>query len=217
MNKVSIGLAIAVALLLVSYSVVGRAAAPAPEPPHLVSMAESGRTMQQAGDAMQAHARAMVDEGRRTGDGALVAYGERWLRDGQDMVRRGQAMEEDPTAPGSLHATRGDLEAQASWDALNRTAQAMLHDPGKARVSDLEALRWSGLAMRSEGENMAEHGQLMADEVALMVAQHKLGEAAAAELRQAAETLRAVGAHLQQNGQAMVDYADQLRRSMGFR
>lgn len=217
MNKVSIGLAVAVALILVTFSIVGRAAAPTPEPPHLVSMAESGRAMRQAGTAMQAHAQTMVDQGRRAGDQSLVAYGERWQRDGQDMVRRGQEMEANPTAPGSLHATRGDLEAQASWDELSRTAQAMLHDPGRARAADLEALRWSGLAMRSEGENMAEHGQLMADEIALMVAQHKLDAAVEAGLRQAAETLRAVGGHLQQNGQAMVNYADRLRRSMGFR
>ena len=217
MNKVSIGLAVAVALFLVTFSVVGRAAAPGPDPPHLVSMEASGRAMQQAGAAMRAHGQAMLDEGRRAGDQELIAHGEHWLRDGQDVADRGRWMAMDPAAEGNLGADRGGLTASGDWAGLVEYARAMQHDPHRVQGTDLEALRWNGLAMRGEGENMVEHGRLMVDEVALMIAQHRLDEAAAAELRQATEALREAGEHLRQNGQAMIDYADRQRRGMGFR
>jgi len=71
--------------------------------------------------------------------------------------------------------------------------------------------------MQAEGRMMAEHGQLMVEEAELMVARHQLDGPAAADLRQAAQTLREVGGHLEGNGRAMIDYADRLRRSLGYR
>jgi hypothetical protein len=180
-------------------------------------MAESARAMQRAGETMQAHGQAMADEAARTGDRDLAARGEHWRRDGQALLQGAGWMAMNPTAAGSLAASPAELATQGSLGALNQGAQAMLHDPRGAREVDLEALRWNGLSMRAEGQNMAEHGRLMVDDVDLVVARHDLAGQTAADLRGAALTMQEVGARLQRNGQAMVDYADQLRRSMALR
>ena len=173
--------------------------------------------MQQAGDAMQAHGRAMLDEGRRSGDQDFETHGEHWLRDVQALVQGGQWMAMNPTAPGSLVSAPGELAAQGSWGELTRTAQAMLHDPSRARSTDLEALRWNGRAMSAEGRTMAEHGRVMVEEAEEMVARHGLVGEAGADLVHAAAAMQRVGGDLEQNGQAMIDYADRLRRSLGYR
>ena len=126
-------------------------------------------------------------------------------------------MTQNPTAPGSLVSSQAELEAQGSWRDLSRTAENMLHDPSRARQIDLEALRWNGMAMRGEGQIMTDHGRVMAEEVEVMVARHGLQGPTAADMRQAAQTMSEVGGHLMQNGQAMMDYADRIRRSMGGR
>jgi hypothetical protein len=219
MRRISIGLAITVAVALVILGVATRMARPtiATDAPRLVSMAESAQAMQQAGNVMQSHAQAMLDEGQRTGDQYLVARGEHWLSDGQAMVRGGQWMAMNPTAPGSLVSSPSELSAQGSWGELTRTAQQMLHDPSRAREIDLSALMWNGQAMRAEGRNMLDHGRIMAEEAEVMIARHGVDGQAATDLRQSAATLRQVGGYLEQNGQSMIDYADRLRRSLGYR
>jgi hypothetical protein len=173
--------------------------------------------MQQAGNVMQSHAQAMLVEGQRTGNQDLIVRGEHWLRDGQAMVRSGQWMAMNPTAPGSLVYSPSELSAQGTWGELTRTAQQMLHDPSRAREIDLSALMWNGQAMRAEGRNMLDHGQIMAEEAESMIARHGVEGQTATDLRQSATTLRQVGGYLEQNGQSMIDYADRLRRSMGYR
>jgi hypothetical protein len=212
------GLAVVVAVVLVAFSVVVRTARPtnAAEAPRLVSMSQSAQAMQQAGNVMQSHAQTMLVEGQRTGDQELIARAEHWLSDGQALVRGGEWMSMNPTAPGSLVASPTELGAQGSWGELTRTAQQMLHDPSRAREVDLEALRWNGLAMRAEGRNMVDHGRNMAEDTEMMIASHGLDGPAAADLRQTAATTRQVGGDLEQNGQSMIDYADRLRQSMGY-
>ncbi|MCC6178775.1 MAG: hypothetical protein IT305_26005 [Chloroflexi bacterium] len=219
MSRFSIGLAIVVALAVVVFGTVARSARPtsAAEGPRLVSMSQSAQAMQDAGNVMQLHAQAMLTEGQRTGDQELIARGEHWLSDGQALVQGGQWMSMNPTAPGSLVASPSDLGANGSWGELTRTAQQMLHDPSRAREVDLEALRWNGLAMRAEGRNMADHGRNMAEDMELMIGRHGLNGLAAVELRQTAVTTNQVGGYLEQNGQSMIDYADRLRQSMGYR
>jgi len=216
MRKLSIGLAIGAALVLIAFSLVALAARPTQEAPRLVSMAESGQAMQRAGALMHGHGQAMLAEGQRTGDQDLIARGEHWLRDGGVLVQGGRWMAMNPTAPGSLVSSPSELAAQGSWGELTRTTHEMLHDPSRAREIDLEALRWNGLAMRGQGRNIIEHGRLMAEEVELMIPQHGLDGQAANDLRQAAATMQRVGGYLEQNGQAMIDYADRLRRSLGY-
>ena len=80
MGKLGIGLAIGAALVLVAFSLAALAARPTQEAPRLVSMAESGQAMQQAGVLMQGHGQAMLAEGQRTEDQDLIARGEHWLR-----------------------------------------------------------------------------------------------------------------------------------------
>ncbi|MCC7106548.1 MAG: hypothetical protein IT307_15525 [Chloroflexi bacterium] len=219
MRRLSIGLAIVVALAVVTFGTVTRPARPtsAAEAPRLVSMNQSAQAMQGAGNVMQLHAQAMLAEGQRTGDQDLIARGEHWLSDGQALVRGGQWMSMNPTSPGSLVASPSELGAQGSWGELIRTARQMLHDPSRAREVDLQALRWNGLAMRAEGRNMADHGRNMAEDVELMITRHGLDGQAAADLRQTAATTKQVGGYLEQNGQSMIDYADRLRQSMGYR
>ncbi len=216
MGRVVIAGSIAVALGLVTFGLVAAALRPRPQPPRLISMAEAAQAMLRDGGAMQVHAQVMLDEARRTGDQDLAAHGEHWQRDGLELVQRGQWMAMNPIAPGSLVASPSQLSQEGSWGELTRTAQAMLHDPSRARGVDLEALRWNGVAMQAEARNMAEHGRLMAEEADVMIAQHGLQGEAAATLRQAAETMREVSGYLEQNGQAMVDYAERLRRSLGY-
>jgi hypothetical protein len=109
MRKLTIGLAVAIAGMLVAFSLVARAARPAVEPARLVSMAESAQAMQRAGVVMQGHGQAMLDEGQWAGDQGLVAYGEHWIRDGQALIQGGRWMAMNPTAPAAWSARR------ASW------------------------------------------------------------------------------------------------------
>jgi len=217
MGKFVLGLSLAVAVWLVAFGLVARAVRPGIDRPHLVSMQESAAALAAGGRTMMAHGQAMLAEGQRTGDQELVAHGEHWLRDGQALSQRAEWLAMNPLALSSLATSPGELSQQESWGELTRTAAAMLHDPSRARAVDLEALRWNGLAMQAEGRMMAEHGRLMLEEAELMVARHQLDGQAAADLRQAAQTMREVGSHLEGNGQAMIDYADRLRRSLGSR
>lgn len=163
-------LALAVVMALVGFSLVARAARPGVERPRLVSMQESARALERAGQVMQTHGQAMLTLGQRAEDQDLIAHGEHRVRDGQALSQRAQWLAMDPLAPSSLVTSPGELSRQGSWGELTRTAAAMLHDPSRARAVDLEALRWNGLAMQAEGRMMAEHGQLMVEEAELMVA-----------------------------------------------
>lgn len=216
MGKLTIVAAIAVAVALVGFSVVARASRPSVERLHLVSMADSAAALQQAGAVMQSHGQTMLAEGQRSGDQDLTAHGQHWLNDGLVLAQRGQWLAMNPLAPSSLVSSPAELSRQGNWGELTRAAEAMLHDPSRARGVDLEALRWNGLAMRAEGQNMADHGRVMVEEAEVMVTRHQLQGQAAADLLQAAQTMREVGGHLTGNGQAMIDYAERLRRSLGF-
>ena len=210
MTKWLIGLSIVIAVALVGFGVVVRSARPAPAPPQVVSMDESARAMQQTGALMQSHGREMLAEGQRTGDGELAGYGERWLHDGEQLVQGGTWMAMNPTAPGSLVASPVELARQGNWSLLTRGAQAMVHDPRRASNLDLEALAWDGMAMRSEGQLMTEHGRLMSTEIDLMVVRHSLPGRMITDLRDAAQMMQNVGDRLAKNGQSMVDYATRL-------
>lgn len=215
-GTLALALSLVVAGGLVAFALVARSVRPGVDQPHLISMQESAQALQRAGQVMQTHGQAMLAEGQRTGDQEQIAHGEHWLRDGQALSQRAEWLAMNPLAPSSLVTSPAELSRQGSWGELPQTALAMLHDPSRAREVDLEALRWNGLAMRAEGRTMAEHGQIMAEEAEVMVARHGLDGQAAADLRQAAQTLREVGGHLEGNGQAMIDYADRLRRSLGY-
>ena len=213
--RLGIILALVVALGLVGFGAFAAARRwGTPEAPHFVTMAESAQTMQRAGEAMQVHGQVMLVDGRRLGDPELIAHGEHWTRDSQALLQNARWMAANPT---STIVPPAGLAAQGSWGELNRTAQAMLHDPRGARQVDMEALRWTGLAMRGEGQNMVEHGRVMSEETELMVARHGLAGASAEELRQAASAMVAIGALLRENGQSMVDYADRLHRVNAMR
>ena len=216
MGKTVIGLAIVVALALVTYGLVAASARPRPEAPHLVSMQESARALQADAGVMQAHGQAMVAAGQHTGDQDLIARGEHWLKDGQDLAQRAQWLSMDPTAPANLVTSPAELSRQAGWGSLTASAQAMLHDPSKARGAlDLDALRWNGLAMQAEGRNMADHGRVMAEETDVMAARHTVDASTITALGHAAQTMQTVGGHLSANGQEMLDYAERLQRSLG--
>ena len=221
------GVMIAVLLAGVVALVASRgpaAKAAATQGPHLVSMEVSGRAMQRAGDAMQAHAREMLDEAERTGDKEWAAHGEHWASDSEALLEGARWMGADPKAFSSLTSNPSDPAIQQNWGALVRGSEAMLHDLAGANAAgsasrggaDLEALRWNGQSMVAEGRNMAEHGRVMAEEAEVMVERHSLQGRAADELRQAAQTMVEVGGHLRSNGREMVDYTDRLRRSMGI-
>jgi hypothetical protein len=217
MGKIGIGVAVLVALGLVAFSLVAVAARPRPQAPQLVSMQDSARALLADAGVMQAHGQAMLDEGQRTGDQELIAAGEHWLTDGQQLSQRAQWLVMDPLSPGSLTVPPSQLSQQGNWGALIQTSQAMVHDPSQARTpTDMEALRWNGLSMQAEGRGMADHGRAMADQIDTMSARHVLDSQTALSLRHAAQTMQTVGSELEQNGQAMLDYADRLRRSLGY-
>lgn len=214
-GKLVLGLSLAVAVGLVALALIGRGKpGPGIEKPHLISMQASGQAMQRAGEVMQRHGQAMVDEGQQKGDPDLIAHGEHWLRDGRTLVQQGQWMTMNPLVPGSL-APDAQMDAY-NRSAVERAVRAMSQDPRRARSIDVEALRWAGLSMRGEGQNMVEHARVMAEEVERMIQWHGLPPQAAAELRQAVETLLRTGNDLSQNAQAMLDYVDRLRRGMGY-
>ena len=223
---VATGIMIAVLLAAVVALVASRgpSATAASQGPHLVSMEESGRAMQRAGDTMAAHATQMLDEARRTGDNELAAHGEHWASDSEALLQGARWMGADPKAFSSLASNPSDPAIQQNWGALVRGSEAMLHDPGGANAggsaahggADLEALRWNGQSMIAEGRNMAEHGRVMAEEAEVMLEQHSLQGQAADDLRQAAQAMVEVGGHLRSNGREIVDYTDRLRRNMGI-
>ena len=49
-----------------------------------------------------------------------------------------------------------------------------------------------------------------------MNGRHVLDSQTALSLRHAAQTMQTVGVELEQNGQAILDFADRLRRSLGY-
>ncbi len=217
MARVAIAAAVVVAMTLVVFGVIVSAQGPTVDTDaHVVSMTESAAAMQSAGQVMQTHGQAMLDEGTRLGDPELIAHGEHWLQDGQDLMQGGQWMAMNPTVPGSLVTDPASLSKQGNWGALSQTAQQMLHDPRDAREVDLEALRWNGEAMRAEGRNMKSHGQIMAEDANLMAERHAFQDQAADELHSSAQVMIDVGQHLEQNGHAMIVYADRLKRTLGF-
>ncbi len=184
---------------------------------HLVSMDESAAAMTTAGELMRAHGQAMLTDGAARNDQILLGHAKHWIGDGDALIQGGAWMAMNPTAPGNLASTPEELAANGNWTALNRATNAMLHDPSNARQVDIEALRWNGEAMRGEGQNMIDHARIMAEEADVMVERHGLQGQAALDLRQAVEVMRQTGGHLKENGQAMMDYADRIRRSMGAR
>jgi hypothetical protein len=217
MGKIGIGLAVVVALALVGFGLIAATVRPRVQPPQYVSMQDSGRALAADAGVMQTHGQAMIDEGQRTGDQELVAAGELWLADGQQLSQRAQWLVMDPLAPGNLTVPPSQLSQQGNWGSLIQTAQAMVHDPSQVRTPmDMEALRWNGLSMEAEGRAIADHGRAMLDQVDAMSAHHPVDPQTANVLRHAAQTMEIVGNNLEQNGQAMRDYADRLRRSLGY-
>ena len=204
------------AFALVAFGlIVSSVGKPIPGQPRLTTMAESAGAMQEAVNAMATHADAMLSEGTGTGNQDLLNHGQHWMRDAQSLRANARMMGVELAAPASLHASPADLAAQGDWGELNRNAQSMLHDPSAARTIDIEALRWTGLSMQSEGSNMLQHGQLMNEEVDIMVTQHGLTSQAAADLRKAAQTVGEIGGILRRNGQTMIEYSDQVRKMVG--
>jgi hypothetical protein len=216
MGKFFTGAAVAVAIALVGFGLVGAAARPSPAPARIVSMAEGGQALIRDGGVMQTHGQAMLDEAGRTGDADLTANGEHWLQDGKDLLQKGRWLLMDPLAPGNLVTSPAELSRQGAWASLPQTAQAMIHDPSKIGAASPNDLRWNGEAMRADGRAMAEHGGIMTEEVEVMVARHALPVDDALALRQAARTMQDVGTTLEQNGQGMLDAAARINRSLGL-
>ena len=165
MGKPRLTFAISAASILIAFGLVSCGGNATPATPRLTTMAESAAAMQQAVNAMAIHADEMLTEGARTGNQDLLSHDQHWMRDAQSLRANAQMMGVDLTAPANLHASPADLAAQGNWGELNRNAQSMLHDPRAARTIDFEALRWTGLSMESEGQNMIEHGNVMQEEV----------------------------------------------------
>jgi hypothetical protein len=220
MSRISIGIAVVAAVGLLAFGLVVRAAqAPVVPTPRIVSMEEGGRAMEAAGLAMQRHASAMITGAQGDGDVELIAFAERWQRDGELVEQRGRWMAMNPTAADSLVSSQSALAATGQWGSLTTAAQAMTHDPSRMHGADVGALGWNGRAMTAEGRVMAEHGRVMLGEIELMLAQgrHSSVSPAIGELRSAAETIERVGGDVESNGQAMVDYAQRVRTSLGYR
>lgn len=214
----TVGLFGGVALMIVVFVIIGARGGDTTvrERAQLVDMQQSAQAMLAAGQTMRQHGSAMADAATRANDQQLLADANHWIQDGEDLIQGGQWMAMNPTAPGSLASTAGGLGQQGNWGELNRTARQMLHDPSRASQVDLEALRWNGEAMRAEGRTMADHGRVMGEQVEVMVARGALQGTAADDLRNAARTMVTVGGTLEQNGNAMIAYADQVRKSLGY-
>src|SRR6266567_7337214 len=101
-------------------------------------------------------------------------------------------MAKNPTDPSNLDSPAG-VAADNNRQQLSIHAQAMLHDPSKARAIDIEALRDDGNAMQGEARNMVEHARVMGQTIDLMVAKHQVDDQIAADMRQAAQVLNDVG------------------------
>ena len=219
MSRTSVGLAIGAAGVVLGLGLLVQTARPTIAAPPVVSMVEAGRAMEAAGRTMEFHGTAMIEQGRAAGAVDLVAHGEHWKLDGQRAMQGGRWMTMDPLSPGNLVSSPSELGTAGSWGGLTETAQAMLHDPSRSRAVDLGALRRNGLAMRSEGAAMAEHGRVMVEEVEVMMrlSDHRLDATTGDELRAAAVAIERAGRGLEQNGQVMIDHADRMRRSLGYR
>lgn len=219
MSRTSVGLAIGAAAMVLGLGLVVQTARPTITAAPVVSMAEAGRAMEVAGRTMELHGAAMIEQGRAAGALDRVARGEHWKLDGQRALQGGRWMAMDPLAPGNLNSSLSELGTAGSWGSLTATAQAMQHDPTRSRTLDLGALRRNGLAMRSEGAAMAEHGRVMREEIEVMMrlGDHGLDAATGDDLHAAAFTVERAGRGLEQNGQAMIDHADRIRRGLGYR
>lgn len=216
MNRTIVAAAVVVAFALVIFGVVIAASDDGNElEAHLTDMQSSVAALEGAGVAMERHALQMLADGQAASDPELIGHGEHWLADGQALVQRAEWLAMSPTSPGSLIASPYELSRDSSWAELSRRTQQMLHDPSGARGIDIVALRLNGAAMQAEGRLMVEHSHQMADEITLMVALHGLDGSAADELRATTAAMVSVGEHLEQNGTAMIAYADRIARTLG--
>ncbi len=218
MGKLAIAI---IAIIILVFTALGVVAAktnakPTPEQLPAISMAESGQAMQQAGVVTQKHGQEMLDAGQRTGDQGLVDYGKRWIADGQELMRGGNIMA-NPAVPTTKHAVPGADLSLDNAVTLTNTAQQMLHTASQGNTVDIDALRWNGMAMQGEGQTMTVQATLMAQQIDWMTPQHSLNAQTATDLWQATQTLTDAGNRLTANGQAMMDYANRLRQSVGGR
>ena len=211
MGKLTLLIAgIAVAGLVILGIVVAKTTrVPVGTPVSTISMSDSGQAMGRAGVVMQTHGQEMLDVGQRTGDQGLIDYGKRWIADGQEFMRGGQIMA-NSTVPTTEHPVSGAGLSLDNAVTLTNAAQQMLHDVSQGNTVDINALRWNGLAMQSEGQSMTIHARLMAQEIDWMTNPHSLNAQTATDLRQATQTLTDAGNRLTQNGQGMMDYANRL-------
>lgn len=182
---------------------------------HWLTMQDSASALRAAGTAMERQGQTMLDHGRTTADRDLVAFGVRWLVDGQALAQRGAWLAMSPTDPGMLQTTPSRLSTDGSWTELQRRSQQMHYDPASARSIDLDALRQDGAAMQDEGRLMVESGRQMTDEVEQLRAGYGLAAPEAAALTAAATALVRAGEALAQDGTAMIASADQFARSLG--
>ncbi len=218
MGKLTVAIAglVVVGLVVFGIAVAGTTRTPVPVSVPTISMAESGQAMQQAGTMMQKHGQEMLDTGQRTGDQGLIDYGKRWIAAGQELVRGGNIMV-NPAVATTQHPVAGADLSLDNAITLTNAAQQMLHNATLGNSVDIDALRWNGLAMQSEGQSMSLHARLMAQEIDWMTPQHNLNAQTATDLRQAAQALADASDRLTANGQTMMEYANRLRQSIGGR
>ena len=111
MSRGSVVLAIGAAAALLGFALVAGTARPATKTLPIVSMAESARAMELAGQTMERHGAIMVQRGHATGAVDMVGHGEHWQLDGQREIRGGRWMAMDPLAASSLVSTPAELAA----------------------------------------------------------------------------------------------------------
>ncbi len=209
MNKLLIGL---VALALAAVMAVGAVNWPKPhvaEESHPAVVAESAQILTQAGRIMQHRGDELIAIGQPTGDDVLVAAGQQWKTYGATLEQEGQWMSVDPTAPNNLVAA----PSIADWQAISRTATAILADPKLATSIDLEAAPRAGMALRSEGESLIGHSQIieaMVTDADLLTLRHGAGQASA-QLHDVTRRMAVLGQQLSKNGDELLEYWQQIR------
>lgn len=216
MRTGAIVIVVAVTLGMIALGIVAATTQPpAPQPP-AITMAENGQAMQRAGALMQTHGQEMLDAGQRAADQTLMDHGKHWVTDGQALIRGGQ-IAANPAVPVTEQPGASAGLSLANAVTLTNAAQQMLNDAAQGRAVDTETLRWNGMAMQSEGRTMTEHARVMDEEIDLMIARYGMNPQTATDLRGASQTLRDTGNRLTANGQTMIDYANRLRQSLGYR
>lgn len=146
------------------------------------------------GQHMQKLGARMVEHGQASGDQAWIDDGQHWVIDGKRMGEIGES--------------------------TLKLGQSMRGNPIKAQDVDINKIRVQGLGLISDGKAFVEHSKIMVELTALLKRRAEDSSAQSlsqdiADSEEQAKRMSQTGEQLVKSGEALVNFADSLSKSIG--